>query len=115
MKSQLKSSVTIAAIATITSFSSLLGATAGLKRAVTLEDLLGGAIASLVTGLTTLGAAASLQKETVVERFIETEPLQSPTPIIHNITLVNAPQHADVIVDWARKNNLSEVKNGINN
>jgi hypothetical protein len=115
MNSQLKSAVTISAIATITSFSSLLGATAALKRQVALEDLVGGAIASLVTGLTTLGAAASLQKETVVERFIETEPLQPPTPIIHNITLVNAPQHADVIIDWARKNNLSEVKNGINN
>lgn len=115
MSHQLKSSLTIAAIASITSFSALLGANAAIKRGVALEDLLGGAIASLVTGFTTLGAAASLQKETVVEKFIETEPLHSPTPVIHNITLVNAPQHAEIIVDWARNNHLSEVKNGTRN
>lgn len=115
MKHQFKASLTIGVIAATVSFSSLLGATAAIKKGVGLEDLLGGAIASLVTGITTLGVAASLQKETVVEKFIETEPLHSPAPIIHNITLVNAPQHADAIIDWARKNHLSEVRNGINN
>lgn len=109
MRHQLKSALTIGAIASTVSFSSFLGAAAAIKRGVVVEDLLGGAIASLVTGITTLGVAASLQKETIVEKFVETEPLQSPTPVIHNIVLVNAPQHAELIVDWARNNNLVEA------
>lgn len=115
MKNQLKSALTIGAIAGTVSFSSFLGAAASIKRGIAVEDLLGGAIASLITGVTTLGVAASLQKETIVEKFVETEPLQFPVPVIHNITLVNAPQHAELIIDWARNNHLSEVTNGIRN
>ncbi len=105
----LKTGLVVGMFAGTCAIGSFLGATAALKREIVAEDLLAGAIASITTAATTFGAAVTLQKETVVERFVK--PHEAPVPTIHSIVLVNAPDHAEALVDWAKNQNLVEVRN----